>query len=69
MTDISEILQSHDVFSDAKKGFHASESKLQEVFGTNDQLEVAKIILKEGEIQFNQEYRDKPYPLHHLYCF
>ncbi|MBW2985200.1 ribosome assembly factor SBDS [Candidatus Woesearchaeota archaeon] len=55
--DISEILKSEKIFSDAKKGLLASEHKLKEIFDSEDSLVVAKIILSEGEIQLTAEYR------------
>ena len=54
---IEEILASYEIFKDAKKGERAS--GLKEVFGTEDIYEIAKIILKEGEIQLTAEYLRK----------
>ena len=56
---IRDILASEEVFKDAKKGERASENLLEEVFGTTDVEEIAKIILKEGEIQLTTEYKRK----------
>jgi len=47
------------IFTDIKKGNHASPSDLKEVFGTDDVDEVAKRIIREGEVQTTQEYRDE----------
>ena len=52
-----EILKAEQIFSDAKKGELASEQKLEEVFKTTDALQVAEIIIKEGEIQLTAEFR------------
>jgi ribosome maturation protein SDO1 len=57
--DIKDILKSEDIFFDVKKGELASETIMQNVFGTQDSLEVAKIILKQGEIQLTAEHRKK----------
>lgn len=57
--DIRDVLKVEKVFSDAKKGMLASEKVMQQFFKTSDALEVAKIIIKEGEIQLNEEYRKK----------
>ena len=46
------------IFSDAKKGLEASPDSMMNAFGTEDVLNIIKIILEEGEIQFTQEYRD-----------
>ena len=56
---IEEVLKSEGIFFDAKKGEHASEERMKEVFGTDDPLHIAKIILKEGEIQLTAEHRAK----------
>ena len=57
--DIREVLRYEKIFSDAKKGFIASENRLQALFQTQDPIKISEIILNEGEIQFTQEYRDK----------
>lgn len=45
------------IFSDSKKGFAASTSDLKKIFGTEDANEIAKRIVKEGEVLVTQEYR------------
>ncbi|MBD3208897.1 ribosome assembly factor SBDS [Candidatus Woesearchaeota archaeon] len=57
--DLDEVLQAQQVFFDAKKGEHASEDRMQEVFGTVEPLVVAKTILEKGEIQLTAEHRAK----------
>ncbi|MFH1505479.1 MAG: ribosome assembly factor SBDS [archaeon] len=57
--DMRELLKAEQVFFDAKKGDIASEHLMQETFGTSDPLKVADIILKEGEIQLTEEYRER----------
>lgn len=57
--DVSEILKAEEIFSDAKKGMAASEHQLTSIFGTDDPLKVAQIILEEGEIQITQQHREK----------
>jgi len=47
------------VFEDAKKGEHASEESLQKIFSTTKTEEIAKKILKKGEIQLTTEQRQK----------
>ncbi|MBN2422796.1 ribosome assembly factor SBDS [Candidatus Woesearchaeota archaeon] len=59
INNIGEVLRYEKIFSDAKKGYLASETQLESVFGTNDPLKIAEVILNQGEIQFTQEYRDK----------
>ena len=57
--DINNILKSKEIFYDAKKGLEASQHEMSEIFKTDDNLEIAKIILKQGEIQLTNEYRKK----------
>jgi len=57
--DIHQVLKAPLIFKDVKKGEAASEKVMQSVFKTTDPLEVAKIIIKEGEIQLTTEYREK----------
>jgi len=47
------------VFEDARKGEHASEESLENVFGTTNTEEIAKKILKKGDIQLTTEQRRK----------
>lgn len=55
----SKILVVDIIFSDASKGMRASEEKLQRAFQTVDSLEVAKIILRRGELLFTADQRRK----------
>ena len=59
LDDINKVLKSENVFNDSNKGFFASEGRMKELFGTSNSLEVAKIILEEGEIDLTKEYREK----------
>ncbi len=56
---IQDVLLSDEIFKDAKKGMCASEHQLEQLFKTTDVYKIADIILKEGEIQLTQEYREK----------
>lgn len=56
---LDEALISDDIFKDSKKGEHASENDLKNLFGTEDKLKVAEKILKDGEVQLTVEYRNK----------
>ncbi|MBW3014642.1 ribosome assembly factor SBDS, partial [Candidatus Woesearchaeota archaeon] len=42
-----------------QRGELASETHMETVFGTKDPLQVAKVLIDEGEIQLNGEQRDK----------
>jgi len=58
--EISSInIEGDRIFSDSKKGQRASPSDLKEAFGTEDINEIAKIIIKEGEVLTTQEYRSE----------
>ena len=56
-TAISQILATETIFTDANKGSKASEEKLKKIFGTNDPLKVAEIILKKGTLQLTTDQR------------
>ncbi len=56
--DITGALNSNAIYYDVKKGTTASQSDLENDFGTSDLHEVAKKIIKTGEIQKPQEFRD-----------
>lgn len=55
--DIARVLAVETIFKDAKKGERASEEHMHEIFGTDDPLEIAKRIIKKGDIQFTTEQR------------
>ena len=57
--DIRSILAAQKIFSDAKKGLDAPENAMKAIFGTQDPLEVAKTIIKKGEIPLTTEYKEK----------
>jgi len=54
---ISQMLVIDEIYSDASKGTHASDEKLQKSFGTTDPLLVAEEIMKHGELQLTTEQR------------
>ena len=56
---IHEVLAVEEIYKDARKGDRVGEGALKEVFGTTDILEVAKQIIKKGEIQLTTEQRRK----------
>ena len=57
--DMHDVLAAMQIFSDAHKGLVASENAMKQIFGTNDVNEVAAQIIKKGEIQLTQEYRER----------
>ncbi len=56
---LSEVLATKDIFNDVKKAKKAADHEVKAVFGTDDPYEVAKIIIKEGEVQVTQQHREK----------
>jgi len=55
---MTNVVVSDCVFYDLKKGLRASEADLQAAFGTNDIQVIAGKIIKSGEVNIPQEYRD-----------
>ncbi|MCD6434651.1 MAG: ribosome assembly factor SBDS [Candidatus Diapherotrites archaeon] len=53
----NELLAVEEIFKDAKKGERQSEQLLAKVFGTENKLEIAKRIIKQGEVQLTTEQR------------
>jgi ribosome maturation protein SDO1 len=56
---ISDVVADEAIFKDAKKGDHASEKVLEEVFETQDFETIALIIIKKGEIQLTTQQKKK----------
>ncbi len=59
LSDISLVLHSENIFSDAKKGQVASSDELQKVFETTDISQIAAIIIRKGDIQLTSEHRQE----------
>ena len=56
--NVSVALNMSAIYSDVKKGLVASKSELLFAFDTEDVYKIAEMIMKKGEIQKNQEFRD-----------
>ncbi len=56
---IEEALVAEYVYKDCKKGMKASEIEMKKFFITDDVKEVAKKIIKEGEIHLTAEHKSK----------
>lgn len=54
---IDELLAAPEVFENVGKGTRASPATLNKVFGTNDIAIIARMIIKEGEVQLTTEQR------------
>ncbi len=59
--DLDEMLATFEVFRDVRKGERAPESEVQKVFGTTDIYEIAKRIVREGEVHLTTEQRRRLY--------
>lgn len=58
-TDLSSVLVSDEIYSDANKGSRASGEKLMKHFKTTDSTEVAKQIMSKGELNLTTDQRRK----------
>ena len=56
---LSDILAIEKIFSDSKKGMEPSEVELKNAFNTDNVEEIAKKIIKKGDIQLTSEYKAK----------
>ena len=56
---IDDVLVTEEIFKDVKKGEHASEHDLANVFGTDNKKEACSKILKDGEVQLTTGYKNK----------
>src|SRR4029450_9342 len=57
--DISNIMISDEIYSDANKGTRCSSEKLMKHCKTTDQLEIAKQIMDKGDLNLNTDQRRK----------
>lgn len=57
--DINEIIRDNVVWTDLKKGLRAGEDDLKKAFGTTDFNSVVEKIVKKGNVEITQEYRDE----------
>ncbi len=56
-SSIGQIVQTNAIFHNLKSGEHASTGDLEKAFGTTEHDEVAKKIIKEGEVVQTSEYK------------
>ncbi len=57
--DVREVLRGDTIFEDALRSKKAPIEALEEVFGTQDETEVARQILEKGSLQLTQEQRQE----------
>ena len=57
--DISSILVSDEIYTDSGKGTRPSSEKLLKAFNTEDQTEIAQIIMAKGDLNLTTDQRRK----------
>ncbi|RNJ76954.1 MAG: ribosome assembly factor SBDS [Nitrosopumilus sp. B06] len=57
--EISAVLISEDIYSDSNKGTKPPAEKLLKAFKTDDQTEIAKIIMEKGDLNLTTDQRRK----------
>ena len=56
--NVMAALNSPTIYTDATRGLAASKAEIEYAFDTSDVYKIAEQIMKKGEIQKNQEFRD-----------
>ena len=56
---LNDVLVIEEIYEDAKKGKRVSEHEMAKLFETDDVLEIAKIILKEGHVPLTEDMLKK----------
>jgi ribosome maturation protein SDO1 len=59
ITDLREVLEADQIFTDAQRGLVAPAESLARAFQTTEFEKIARIILENGEIQLSSEHRAK----------
>lgn len=57
--DINEVIKDNAVYTDQKKGMQAGSAELNNVFGTSELSVVVEQIVKKGQIEETQDFRDE----------
>ncbi|MEM3851775.1 MAG: ribosome assembly factor SBDS [Methanomassiliicoccales archaeon] len=55
--DVANHMAVEEIFKDARKGTKQSEEKIREIFGTSNIAEVARAIVRKGQVQLTTEQR------------
>jgi ribosome maturation protein SDO1 len=58
-SDPLSVLETEDIFKDARKAERQSEEKIKKTFGTTDLAKVVDVILKKGDVPITTEQRAK----------
>jgi ribosome maturation protein SDO1 len=56
---ISEVIKDKEIWTDLKKGMRPSQDEIMNSFGTLELEKIVEKIVKKGEIEVTQEYRDE----------
>ncbi len=57
--NINDVIRDTTIWNDLKKGMRAGDNDLKEAFGTTNYNEIVEKLVKRGEIEVTQEYRDE----------
>lgn len=57
--ELDDVIATDEIFRDVRKSEEASEYDIRKVFGTDNNREVIKKIIMEGEIQLTREHRNR----------
>ena len=57
--DINDVVRDTVIYSDQKKGMRAGGAELENAFGTSDFHKIVEKIIKKGEVEVTQEFRDE----------
>jgi ribosome maturation protein SDO1 len=57
--DINEVIRDTQIYTELKKGMRAGKEDLMKSFGTANFIEVVEKIVKKGNLEVTQEYRDE----------
>jgi ribosome maturation protein SDO1 len=57
--DISEVLRDNEIWTDLKKGLRPTKDELENAFKTSEINVIVEKIVKKGEIEVTQEFRDE----------
>ena len=57
--NINDVIRDTAVYTDLKKGMHAGKAELENVFGTTNFPSIVEKIVKKGEVEVTQDFRDE----------
>tara|TARA_Y100000310_G_scaffold270936_1_gene285019 strand:- start:102 stop:782 length:681 start_codon:yes stop_codon:yes gene_type:complete len=57
--DISEVIRDNEIWTDLKKGLRPAKDEIENAFKTTELAVIVEKIVKKGEIEVSQEFRDE----------